>query len=57
MPHMHIDGGAGMKLSFPFWVGQVDTESLPPWCAVVLLATVIVAIVLMVIAIVREVQE
>lgn len=46
-----------MKLNFPFWVGQVDAESLPPWCAVVLLVTVIVAIILMVIAIVKEVQE
>ena len=46
-----------MKLSFPFWVGQVDTESLPPWCAAVLLVTVIVAIILMVVAIVREVKE
>ena len=46
-----------MKLSFPFWVGQVDAESLPPWCAVVLLVTVIVAIILMVIEIIKEVQE
>lgn len=43
-----------MKLEFPFWVGQVDAESLPPWCAVVLLATVIVAIILIVIALVCE---
>lgn len=46
-----------MRLNFPFWVGQVDTKSLPPWCAVVLLVTVIVAIILMVIAIVKEVQK
>lgn len=46
-----------MKLNFPFWVGQVDTESLPPWCAVILLVTVIVAIILMVIALVREGRE
>ena len=46
-----------MKLNFPFWVGQVDAESLPPWCAVVLLVAVIVAIILMVIEIIKEVQE
>lgn len=46
-----------MKLSFPFWVGQVDTESLPPWCAAVLLVAVIVAIILMVVEIIKEVQE
>ena len=46
-----------MKLSFPFWVGQVDTESLPPWCVVVLLATIIVTIIFMVVALVREMRE
>ena len=46
-----------MKLNFPFWVGQVDTESLPPWCAVVLLATIIVSVILLVIAIIKEVQD
>lgn len=46
-----------MKLNYPFWVGQVDTASLPPWCAVVLLLTVIVAIILMVIALIREVNK
>lgn len=46
-----------MKQNFPFWVGQVDTESLPPWCAAVLLATIIVSVILFVIAIIKEVQE
>lgn len=46
-----------MKLNFPFWVGQVDTESLPPWCVVVLLAAVIVPIIIMVIDLVREAKE
>ena len=46
-----------MSEHFPFWVGQVDTESLPPWCAVVLLATIIVSVILLAIAIIKEVQE
>lgn len=46
-----------MKLNFPFWVGQVDTESLPPWCVVVLLAAIIVSVIFLVIAIIKEVQE
>ena len=46
-----------MKQNFPFWVGQVDTEILPPWCAVVLLATIIVSVILLVIAIIKEAQE
>lgn len=43
-----------MKLNFPFWVGQVDTESLPPWCAVVLLVTIVVMIVLLIVALIRS---
>lgn len=46
-----------MKLNFPFWVGQVDAESLPPWCAIVLLVTVIVSIILVVISLVRELRK
>lgn len=46
-----------MKLNFPFWVGQVDTEGLPPLCAVVLLATIIVSLILLIIAIIKEVLE
>lgn len=46
-----------MKLGFPFWAGQVDAEGLPPWCGVILLITIIVSVVLLVIAIIKEVQE
>lgn len=45
-----------MKLNFPFWVGQVDAD-LPPWCGVILLITIIVSVVLLVIAIIKEVQD
>ena len=57
MGRIREDGGAGMKLNFPFWVGQVDAEGLPPWCGVILLITIIVSVVLLVIAIIKEVQE
>lgn len=43
-----------MKLSFPFWVGQVDTTNLPPWCAVVMLVTIITMIVLLIVALIRS---
>ena len=43
-----------MKLSFPFWVGQIDTESLPPWCAVVMLVTIVAMIVLLIVALIRS---
>ena len=46
-----------MMVLFPFWVRQVDAESLPPWCAVALLATIIVSVILLVIAIIKGVQE
>ena len=43
-----------MKLNFPFWVGQIDTESLPPWCAIVMLVINITMIVLLIIALIRS---
>ena len=43
-----------MKLNFPFWVGQIDTESLPPWCAIVMLVIIITMIVLLIIALIRS---
>ena len=41
----------------PFCVGQIDTESLPPWCGVVLLAAIVAIIVIVVAAIVKGVSE
>ena len=43
-----------MKLSFPFWVVQVDTTNLPPWCAVVMLVTIVVMIVILIVALIRS---
>lgn len=43
-----------MKLSFPFWVGQVDTTNLPPWCAVVMLVTIIAMIVMLIVTLIRN---
>lgn len=43
-----------MSEHFPFWVGQVDTESLPPWCAVVMLVTIVVMIVMLIVALIRS---
>lgn len=46
-----------MSEHFPFWVGQVDAENLPLWCGVVLLATIVVSVIILVIMIVKEIQE
>lgn len=43
-----------MKLSFPFWVGQVDTTNLPPWCVVVMLVIIIAMIVMLIVALIRS---
>lgn len=43
-----------MKLSFPFWVGQVDTTNLPPWCAVVMLVTIVAMIVMLIVTLIRN---
>jgi hypothetical protein len=43
-----------MSVKFPFWIGQVDAESLPPWCGVVMLATIVVGILFLVVVIVKE---
>ena len=43
-----------MKLSFPFWVGQVDITNLPPWCAVVMLVIIVVMIVTLIVTLIRN---
>ena len=43
-----------MIAPFPFWVGQVDADNLPPWCVIVLLATIITSLVLIIFTIVKE---
>ena len=43
-----------MKMSFPFWVVQVDTTNLPPWCAVVMLVTIVAMIVILIVALIRS---
>ena len=43
-----------MIAPFPFWIGQVDADKLPPWCGVVLLATIITSLVMIIFAIVKE---
>ena len=43
-----------MIVFFPFWVGQVDTTNLPPWCAVVMLVTIVVMIVILIVALIRS---
>ena len=45
-----------MKLMFPFWIGQVDTKSLPPWCGIVLLVTIIVSVIIIAIMIVKRLK-
>lgn len=41
-----------MSVLFPFWVGQVD--NLPPWCAVVMLVTIVAMIVILIVALIRS---
>lgn len=41
-------------MSFPFWVGQVDTTNLPPWCAVVMLVTIVAMIVMLIVTLIRN---
>ena len=41
-------------MSFPFWVVQVDTTNLPPWCAVVMLVTIVAMIVILIVALIRS---
>lgn len=43
-----------MSVFFPFWVGQVDTTNLPPWCAVVMLVTIVAMIVILIVALIRS---
>lgn len=43
-----------MSVLFPFWVVQVDTTNLPPWCAVVMLVTIVAMIVILIVALIRS---
>ena len=43
-----------MSVFFPFWMGQIDTTNLPPWCAVVIFVTIVAMIVILIVALIRS---